>query len=200
VRVMNNGVASLNLSVLRINPLHAALALLLPLACAGALAQGADPAPQRWQFQLSPSAMPRYEPSLGASAQSTQRAAVTGWAFTSPRSALGLSFDVSSPSGTGLLPSLRAPVVSSVDLGLRWQTALSRTSRLDLAAWRRSATRPDPLGLASDPVYGTNVEMQFDSLNTFGFAPKQSAIGLQINSGGTSLKGNQSTLYYRARF
>ena len=194
---MNNGVASLNLSALRINPLHAALSLLLPLACASALAQGADPAPQRWQFHLSPSAMPRYEPLLGAP---TQRAAITGWAFTSPRSALGLSFDVSSPSGTGLMPSLRAPVVTSVDLGLRWQTALSGTSRLDLAAWRRSTTRPDPLGLANDPVYGTNVEMQFDALNTFGFKPKQSAIGLQVNSGGTSLKGNQSTLYYRARF
>jgi hypothetical protein len=56
------------------------------------------------------------------------------------------------------------------------------------------------LGLASDPVYGTNVEMQFDSLNTFGFKPKQSAIGLQINNGGTSLKGSESVLYYRARF
>ena len=197
---MNNGVASLNRSTLRVNPLHAMLSLLLPLACAGALAQGVEPAPQRWQFQLSPSAMPRYEPLLGASTQSSQRAAVTGWAFNSPRSALGLSFDVSSPTGTGLMPSLRAPVVTSVDLGLRWQTALSRTSRLDLAAWRRSTTRPDPLGLASDPVYGTNVEMQFDALNTFGFKPKQSAIGLQVNSGGTSLKGNQSTLYYRARF
>jgi hypothetical protein len=109
VRVMNNGVASLNLSALRINPLHAALSLLLPLACASALAQGADPAPQRWQFHLSPSAMPRYEPLLGAP---TQRVAITGWAFTSPRSALGLSFDVSSPSGTGLMPSLRAQAVS----------------------------------------------------------------------------------------
>ena len=51
-----------------------------------------------------------------------------------------------------------------------------------------------------DPLYGTSVEMQFDASTTFSFAPKQSAIGLQINSGGTALKGNQSTLYYRARF
>lgn len=195
---MKNGVVSLKKKPLsRVNPLRTALSLLLPLVCTGAFAQTTAPTPQRWQFQISPSAMPRYEPLLGAP---TQRAAVTGWAFNSPRSALGLSFDVSSPTGTGLMPSLRAPVVTSVDLGVRWQTALSGTSRLDLAAWRRSTTRPDPLGLASDPVYGTNVEMQFDALNTFGFKPKQSAIGLQVNSGGTSLKGNQSTLYYRARF
>lgn len=198
---MNVGNASLNRlplkASLRVNPLTAVLSLILPLACASVFAQTDAPAPQRWQFQLSPSAMPRYEPLLGAP---TQRTAITGWAFNSPRSALGLSFDVSTPTGTGLMPSLRAPVVPSVDLGLRWQTALSRTSRLDLAAWRRSGRQADPLGLSSDPVYGTNVEMQFDALNTFGFAPKQSAIGLQINSGGASLQGNQSTLYYRARF
>jgi hypothetical protein len=195
---MKNGVVSLkNKSVLRVHSLRTALSLLLPLVCTSAFAQTSAPAPQRWQFQISPSAMPRYEPTLAAP---IQRSAITGWAFNSPRSALGLSFDVSTPTGTGLMPSLRAPVVTSVDLGLRWQTALSGTSRLDLAAWRRSTTRPDPLGLASDPVYGTNVEMQFDALNTFGFKPKQSAIGLQVNSGGTSLKGNQSTLYYRARF
>jgi hypothetical protein len=198
---MKNSVMSLNQTVSRLtarmHPLQAVLSLLLPLVCTGALAQTTAPAPQRWQFQISPSAMPHYEPTLAAPAQ---RTALTGWAFNSPRSALGLSFDVSTPTGTGLMPSLRAPVVTSVDLGLRWQTALSGTSRLDLAAWRRSTTRPDPLGLASDPVYGTNVEMQFDALSTFGFKPKQSAIGLQIDSGGTSLKGNQSTLYYRARF
>ncbi len=195
---MKNGVVSLkNKSMSRVNPMRMALSLLMPLVCSGAFAQNTAPASQRWQFQISPSAMPRYEPSL---ATPIQRTAITGWAFNSPRSALGLSFDVSSPTGTGLMPSLRAPVITSVDLGLRWQTALSGTSRLDLAAWRRSTTRPDPLGLASDPVYGTHVEMQFDALNTFGFKPKQSAIGLQVNSGGTSLKGNQSTLYYRARF
>lgn len=180
----------------RLNLHRTALGLLLPLACASAFAQ-AEPAPQRWQFQLSPSALPRYEPLFGLT---TPRAAVTGWAFSSPRSALGLTFDASIPQGTGLMAPLGKPLVTGVDLGLRWRTEFSRTSRLDWSAWRRAGTQTDPLGLASDPLYGTSVEMQFDAPTTFGFAPKQSAIGLQINSGGTTLKGNQSTLYYRARF
>ncbi|MGE3346982.1 MAG: hypothetical protein AB7I35_06055 [Ramlibacter sp.] len=197
---MKNGVISprsrLAGSVSRVQALRALLPLLFPLACTSALAQTAPAAP-RWQFQLSPSITPRFEP---LQATPTVRAGVTGWAFNSPHSVLGLSFDVSTPQGTGLVPPLRGPAVTSVDLGLRWQTALSRSSRLDLAAWRRTHARAEPLGLTSDPIYGTNVEMQFDALNTFGFKPQQSAIGLQVNSGGASLKSNQSVLYYRARF
>ncbi len=180
----------------RLNLHRTAIGLLTALACASAFAQ-TEPAPARWQFQFSPTTLPRYEPLMSTA---PTRAAITGWAFSSPRAAVGLSFDVSTPTGTGLMPSLRGPALPSIDLGLRWRTELSRSSRLDLAAWRRSGAQPDPLGLASDPVYGTNVELQFDALNTFGFKPKQSAIGLQINSGGTALKSGQSVLYYRARF
>lgn len=182
---------------------HAALALLLPLGASQASAQTAQQAAQptaqtvRPQFQLTPSALPVFDPLSG---RETVRAGLTGWAASSPRSAIGLSFDLSTPSGTGLMPTLRQPVPTSVDMSLRWRTQFSRSSRLDLAAWRRNGNGADPLGLAGDPVYGTNVEMQFDSLSAFGFRPPQSAVGLQINTGGAALKGNQSLLYYRARF
>ena len=182
-----------------VRALHAALALLLPLSATLAPAQTAQQAGQavRPQFQLTPSTVPVFDPLSG---RETVRAGLTGWAASSPRSAIGLSFDLSTPSGTGLMPTLRQPVPTSLDMSLRWRTQFSRSSRLDLAAWRRNSAQPDPLGLAGDPVYGTNVEMQFDSLSAFGFRPPQSAVGLQINTGGATLKGNQSMLYYRARF
>lgn len=173
-----------------------ALALLLPLAGMPAMAQA--PGTFRAQFQIAPSATPAADLQSG---RELPRVGLTGWATSSPRSAIGLSFDVSTPTGTGLMPALRQPVTPSVDMGLRWRTQFSRTSRLDLAAWRRQATRPDPLGLIGDPVYGTNVEVQFDDLSAFGFKPAHSAIGLQVNTGGARLKGgNESLLYYRARF
>ena len=196
---MSYGVLSPSPRRARITPLKAALAVFVPLACGLAAAQsGTAPSTQvRPQFQLTPSVSPVYDPMSG---REVPRAGLTGWATSSPRSAIGLSFDVSSPNGTGLMPSLRQPLPTSMDMSLRWRTQFSRSSRLDLAAWRRSGAPAGPLGLAGDPVYGTNVEMQFDAMSTFGFRPQQSAVGLQINTGGAALKGNQSMLYYRARF
>ena len=134
---MSYGVLSPSPRRARITPLKAALAVFVPLACGLAAAQsGTAPSTQpRPQFQLTPSVSPVYDPMSG---REVPRAGLTGWATSSPRSAIGLSFDVSSPTGTGLMPSLRQPLPTSMDMSLRWRTQFSRSSRLDLAAWRRS--------------------------------------------------------------
>ena len=135
---MKNGVVSLkNKSMSRVHPLRTALTLLLPLVCTGALAQTTAPAPQRWQFQISPSAMPRYEPTLAAP---TQRSAITGWAFNSQRSALGLSFDEMIEGITVFEGSLRVWTLDGEAVPGRFYTQENLVNFVPDAPWAEETT------------------------------------------------------------
>ncbi|MCW5648448.1 MAG: hypothetical protein KIS62_01750 [Ramlibacter sp.] len=156
------------------------------------------------RFGLSPALLPRFD---RFDAPLATRAALTGWAVVSPRAALGLTLDSSTPRGTGLISSLdERSGAPRLDLGIRWRTALGDSDRIDVAAWRRVSPSGEGASLSSElnqEGYGTSVEWQFKSAPTFGFVPELRAIGLQLNGGGRLMlrtHGGRPVLYYRAQF
>lgn len=158
--------------------------------------------PPRLQLEVSTSSLPRFDNTDGSSRAS--RIDMT-W-LPQRRSALGLSFGMTSPDGGGgFYPaSAFAGAASSVDLGLHWRYTLDGNHRIDITAWRRLAP-PDALTLVqmAQPSYGATVEMQIRPVPKSGFVADRGFIGFQLESGArVTLRrtGGKPMIYYRTKF
>lgn len=163
-------------------------------------------APARWSWSASAESPP---PAPAHALLARDRLALTGWALTPGGSALGLSLGLSLPRAAGLQArGATGNGASTADIALRWQAQWDRSTRLDLAAWRRL---PSGAGIASTraalsgdadarALYGSSVELQFRSMPGLAFSPEPRVIGLRIEGGHTGLRNGGPVLYYRTRF
>jgi hypothetical protein len=198
-----------------------AMALLLGLAGCGACAveNEASPAPvaslvpaasvvaalderPRLQLEVSASSLPRFDNTDG----SNRASRVDMIWLPQRRSALGLSFGMTSPDGGGAFypTSAFAGASSSVDLGLHWRYSLDGHYRIDITAWR-GVVSPGAFTLVQmvQPSYGARVEMQIRPVPKSGFVADRGFIGFQLESGArVTLRrtGGKPMLYYRTRF
>jgi len=157
--------------------------------------------PPRLKMEVSASSLPRFDNTDGSN-----RASRIDMTWLPPRrSALGLSFGMTSMDGAGAFypASAFAGATSSVDLGLHWRYTVDGNYRIDVTAWRRLAP-PDALTLVQmrQPSYGARVEMQIAPVKS-GFVADRGFIGFQLESGArVTLRrsAGKPMIYYRTRF
>ena len=123
------------------------------------------------------------------------RIEAAGWAARGG-SAFGVAVG-SSLDRMAALPGQVPQMHSSLDVGLRWRSAVGARQRVDVAAWRE---------LSGDPEDGkgvkTRVEMQFSDARSKGFA-ELGAVGMQLSSDSRlsmKIRKGKPMLYYRSKF
>jgi hypothetical protein len=162
-----------------------------------AFAETAPAAASRPQFEISTTAVPRFD------ADGQQRAPRVDMTLLSrDRPSLGLSLGVSNMDGSvfpGAAPF--APPGPSADVGLHWRSG--GNYRVEVSAWRHLAT-PDALEmvLQRQATYGARVEMQLPSARR-GLVADRGFLGMQLESGARITirrKEHVPMLYYRNQF
>ncbi len=148
--------------------------------------------------------------SPGYQFNSTQSIDLTGWLITRESyGKFGLSLGMSAPTASAVPLASDAPSPASVDFGVRWRSQRESGPQFDVSAWARTsqlAPSSDALTMIRDaqqPLYGTRLEMQWESSKTRGLVPEFGAVGVQLQGGSRLLlrarKGGPM-LYYRSRF
>lgn len=146
----------------------------------------------------------------GYSASGTQSVGLTGWFTTQERyGKFGLSLGMNAPASAAGSAGADATMPASMDLGVRWRSQRETGPQLDISAWARTPqATPTTTAIAmirdeQQLLYGTRVEVQWESSKTRGFAPEFGAIGMQLQGGSRLLlrarKGGPM-LYYRSKF
>lgn len=146
---------------------------------------------------------------LGSTSSSTQHVDITRWLTPDSPGSFGLSLGLSAPAAGAAPLATDAIHPAGLDLGVRWRSRLDSGRRLDVSAWARApqmAQAPDALGMirqAQQPLYGTRVEVQWESSKTRGLTPEFGAVGVQLQGGSRLVlraKKGGPMLYYRSRF
>jgi hypothetical protein len=148
--------------------------------------------------------------SPGYQFNSTQSIDLTGWLITRESyGKFGLSLGMSAPAAGAVPLASDAPNPASVDFGVRWRSQRESGPQFDVSAWARTsqlAPSSDALTMIRDaqqPLYGTRLEVQWESSKTRGLVPEFGAVGVQLQGGSRLLlrarKGGPM-LYYRSRF
>ncbi len=140
----------------------------------------------------------------------TQSLDLTGWLITRESyGKFGLSMGMSALAAGAAPLAADAVNPASMDLGVRWRSQRESGPQFDVSAWARTALlapSSDALTMIRDtqqPLYGTRLEMQWESSKTRGLVPEFGAVGLQLQGGSRLLlraKKGGPMLYYRSRF
>jgi hypothetical protein len=124
------------------------------------------------------------------------RVEAVGWAERGSSSfgvALGSTVDRPAPA-----PRLGEQASASMDVGVRWRSAVNSRQRVDVAAWRAVSGEVDD----ERPAVTTRVEMQFAAPRTKSFA-ELGAIGMQLSGDSRltlKIRKGRPMFYYRSKF
>jgi len=152
--------------------------------------------------EVSSTSLPRFEPEGGTR---TSRIDLT-W-LQPQRSALGLSFGMTSIEGLGLaMPGSLGNLGQSLDVGLHWRYTPDGNYRIDVTAWRRLNPQDAAslISLREPSQYGARVEMRIGRAPVpSGFVAQRGFIGFQLESGSritVRRSDGKPMVYYRSNF